>query len=95
MTSAQWTSLFVDTLDNANDSALWDDIKIRSSTSRSLLSHMLEDNGVVLGEEDYEPDYEPELRLEFEWTGMVEEALIAYVGGHWHRSRRGGLRARL
>jgi hypothetical protein len=37
---------------------------------------MSEDNGVVLGEKDYKPDYEPEPRLEFEWTGMVEEALI-------------------
>jgi hypothetical protein len=76
MTTAQWTSLFVDTLNNANNSALGDDIKIRSSTSHSLLLHMLEDGGIVLGEEDYKPNYEPEPRLEFEWTGMVEEALI-------------------
>ncbi len=76
MTSAQWMSLFVYTINNANDSALGDDIKIRSSTSCSLLLHVLEDDGIVLGEEDYEPNYEPEPRLEFEWTGMVEEALI-------------------
>ena len=76
MTSAQWMSLFVDTLNNANNSALGDNIEIRSSTSHSLLLHMSEGNSIILGEEDYEPDYEPEPRLEFEWTGMVEEALI-------------------
>jgi hypothetical protein len=83
MTSAQWTSLFVNTLDNANANALEDDIKIRFSTNRSLLSHMLDDNGVVLEEQDYEwlprrdsNPHEPKPRVEFEWTGMMEEALI-------------------
>jgi hypothetical protein len=76
MTSAQWTRLFVDTLNNANNSALGDSIKTRSSTSCSLLLHLSEDDGVVLREEDYKPNYEPEPRLEFEWTGLVEKALI-------------------
>ncbi len=83
MTSMQWMSLFVNTLDNANVSALEDDIKICSSTSRFLLSHMSDDDGMVLEEQDYKwlprwdsNPHEPKPRMEFEWTGMMEEALI-------------------
>ena len=71
-TSSEWTSVFVDTLDDVGN-----DIERRSSTSRSQHSQGLsEDDGVVLEEEDYEQDHEaPEHELEFEWTGMMEEAL--------------------
>jgi hypothetical protein len=71
-TSSEWTSVFVDTLDDVGN-----DIERRSSTSRSQRSQELsEDDGVVLEEEDYEQGHEaPELELEFEWTGMIEEAL--------------------
>ena len=64
--------MFVDTLDNVGNES-----KRQSSTSRSQRSQGLsEDDGVVLEEEDYEQDHEvPERELEFEWTGMMEEAL--------------------
>ena len=64
--------MFVDTLDDVGN-----DIERRSSTSRSQRSQGLsEDEVVVLEAEDYEQDHEaPERELEFEWTGMMEEAL--------------------
>ena len=59
-------------LDNVGNESEW-----QSSTTRSQRSQGLsEDDGVVLEEEDYEQDHEvPERELEFEWTGMMEEAL--------------------
>ncbi len=64
--------MFVDTLDDVGN-----DIERQSSTSRSQRSQGLsEDNGVILEEEDYEQDHKaPERELEFEWMGMMEEAL--------------------
>ncbi len=64
--------MFVDTLDNVGNES-----ERQSSTSHSQRSQGLsEDDGVDLEEEDYEQDHEvPERVLEFEWTGMMEEAL--------------------
>ena len=48
-TSSEWTSVFVDMLNDVGN-----DIELRSSTSCSQCSQGLsEDNGVVLEEEDY------------------------------------------